>query len=66
MNAPWQKGQFKNKSSMNNERALCIAYKNNVLFEDLLELDKSFKTHHRNIQSLVIELYKIKNTFQLQ
>ena len=51
---------------MNNERALCIAYKNNVLFEDLLELDKSFKTHHRNIQPLVIELFKIKNTFQLQ
>ena len=44
------------------ERALRIVYKNNVLsFEELLELDKSFKTHHRNIQSLAIELFKIKN-----
>ena len=37
------------------ERALRIAYKNNVLsFEELLELDKSFKIHHRNIKSLAI------------
>ena len=44
------------------ERNLCIVYKNNVLsFEELLELDKSFKIHHRNIQSLATELFKIKN-----
>ena len=37
------------------ERSLRIAYKNNVLsFEELLELDKSFKIHHRNTQSLAI------------
>ena len=42
------------------ERALHIVYKNNVLsFEELLELDKSFKIHHRNIRSL--ELFKRKN-----
>ena len=41
------------------ERALCILYKNNVLsFEQLLELAKLFKIHHRNIQSLAIELLK--------
>ena len=36
--------------------------KNNVLsFEKLLELNKSFKINHRNIQSLAIKLFKIKN-----
>ena len=44
------------------ERALRIVYKNHVLsFEELLELHKSFNIHHRNIQSLAVELFKIKN-----
>ena len=44
------------------ERAPRIVYKNNVLlFEELVELDKSFKIHHRNVQSLAIELFEIKN-----
>ena len=48
------------------ERALRIVYKNNVLsFEELLELDKSFKIHHRNIQSFAIELFKIKNNLSI-
>ena len=53
---------------MIHERALHIVYKKNVLsFEELLELNKSFKVHHRNIQSLPIELFKIKKIiFQLQ
>ena len=39
---------------------------NNVLsFEELLELAKSFKIHHRNIQSLAIELLKIKSTLSV-
>ena len=54
------------KISHIHERALRIAYKNNVLsFEELLELDKSFKIHHRNIQSLAIELFKIKNNLSV-
>ena len=44
------------------ERALRIVYKKIFLsFEKLLELDKSFKIHHRNVESLAIELFKIKN-----
>ena len=39
------------KTNHIHERALPIVYKNNVLsFEELLELDKSFKIHHKNIQ----------------
>ena len=50
----------------NHERDLRIVYKNDVLsFEGLLELDKSFKIHHRNIQSLAIELFKIKNNLSV-
>ena len=37
---------------------------NVLLFEELL--DKSFKIHHKNIQSLAIELFMTKITFQLQ
>ena len=48
------------------ERALRIVYKNNALsFEESLELDKSFKIYHINIQSLAIELFKIKNNLSV-
>ena len=48
------------------EIALPIVYKNNFLsFEELLELDKSFKIYHRNIQSLGFELFKIKNNLSV-
>ena len=44
------------------ERALRIVYKdNNSSFEELLRKDKSFCIHHRNIQSLTFELFKVKN-----
>ena len=46
--------------------ALRVVYKNNVFsFEELLKFDKSFKIHHRNIQSLSIELFKIKNNLSV-
>ena len=45
------------------ERALRVVYKDdkNLTFEELLEKDKSFTTHHRNLQHLAILMYKVKN-----
>ena len=44
------------------ERALRVVYKNNDLtFEQLLEKDKSFTIHERNIQKLAVEMYKVKH-----
>ena len=44
------------------ERALRITYKNSKLsFQQLLEIDKSVTVHHRNLQILAIEMYKVIN-----
>ena len=44
------------------ERSLRIVYKDNISsFEEWLKKDKSFYMHHRNIQLLTIELFKVKN-----
>ena len=44
------------------ERALRIVYNDNEsTFRDLLKKDSSVSFHHKNIQLLDIELYKIKN-----
>ena len=43
------------------ERSLRIVYNDYITsFEDLLKKDKSCKIHHKNIQSLAIELFKVK------
>ena len=45
------------------ERAIRLVYKNSTLtFEQLLEMDNSFTIHHRNIQKLAIEIYKVINS----
>ena len=44
------------------ERALRFVYKDPTLsFEDLLQRDNTFTIHHRNLQKLATEMYKIIN-----
>ena len=44
------------------ERALRVVYKDdNLTFQELLEKDKSFTIHERNLQKLAIEMYKVKH-----
>ena len=43
------------------ERSLKIVYNDYITsFEDLLKKDKSSKIHHKNMESLAIELFKVK------
>ena len=45
------------------ERALRIVYKDYTsCFEDLLKRDNLITIHHRNIQSLAVELFKVKQS----
>ena len=51
-----------NRINKLHERALRIVYKNsNLDFQELLILDKSFCMHHRNLQKLATEMFKIKH-----
>ena len=44
------------------ERALRLVYKDETLtFQELLDKDDSVTVHHRNLQRLATEMYKIKN-----
>ena len=51
-----------NKINRLHERALRLVYKDNIsTFDQLLIMDNSFTVHHRNVQNLAIELYKVQN-----
>ena len=56
-------GRHLNKKINNlHERALRIVYQNDTLtFNELLIKDGSVSVHHRNIQLMAIELFKVKN-----
>ena len=44
------------------ERTLRFVYGDDVCsFEDLLEMDGSVKIHHRNIQAMALEMFKVKS-----
>ena len=44
------------------ERALRLTYKDNQSsFKELLEKDHSVTVHHKNLQALVTEIFKVKN-----
>ena len=52
-------GALNNKINRLHKRALRIVYSDyKSSFCELLEKDKSFSIHHKNIQSLAIEIYK--------
>ena len=50
-----------NKINRIYERALRLFYQNNLRFSELLDLDNSVTVHQKNLQVLVIEIYKVKN-----
>ena len=55
-------GKYNNKINLLHERMLrivCKDYKSS--FAELLSEDKSFTVHHKNVQKLAIEMYKVKN-----
>ena len=54
-----------NKINPLHEGMLRIVYKDyKSSFAELLSEDKSFTVHHKNVQKLAIEMYKIKNEFK--
>ena len=56
-----------NKINHLHERSLRIVYSDkSSMFEELFQRDKTFSIHHKNIQSLAIEIYKFENGLSLE
>ena len=54
--------RLNNKINRLHERCLRVVYNNNQnTFQELLDMDNSVSIHHKNLQCLAIELYKIFN-----
>ena len=54
--------KLNNKINKLQERSLRIIYRDGTSsFEDLLKKDGSVTVHHRNIQTLAVEMFKVKN-----
>ena len=64
----WSKSEKKRcPSTISSSRALRIVYRNNSFcFDQLLQIDKSYNIHHKNIETLATELYKVKNNLSNQ
>ena len=52
-----------NKLHESSLRIVYIYKNSNLTFEELLQKDKPFTIHHRNLQKLATEKYKIKNNY---
>ena len=53
--------EMNNRINGFHERVLRLVYKgSNLTFEELLEKDKSFTIHEKNLQRLAIDMYKVK------
>ena len=54
--------KLNNRINRIHERALRLVYKDNLsTYDELLKKDNSFSIHHRNIQILAMEMYKVKH-----
>ena len=54
--------KMNNKINYIHERALRLVYEDyKTSFEELLSKDNSVSIHHRNIQDVAIEMFKVKN-----
>ena len=58
--------QLNSKINKLHGRALRIVHKNpNLTFQQLLNLDKTHCIHHRNLQKLAVEMFKVSKNLYL-